>query len=337
MRHALTAPAITSERTCQLLPMSHRIHGDQQIPDRLQCLSQNSRCAEQDTICKSQFLQHLLLLCFHQIITAHSNIPAVLHAFRNPLCQHFRISVSTHIRDNHGFRAVWIHNCTPFLVNVIHLFNLIIQHRPVPGTDHGHIQLPDPCQRFQHIRFKRTQNTVKIILCRPHISFPVCHPACQHIRKSIMGPKRITSHQNLFFLNISIHGIRPMQIRHHKEPQSLVPNFHGLIILHRNPGKITIYDLFQEPKRTARSHDLQPRIQLQQILNTSRMVRFRMTHNKIINLINCRYLLHLLQILIPEFHLSSLKQNRLIPGFQHIRVICSAKLCIHYNIKHPQI
>ena len=290
MWNTFAAPAITSESTCQLSAVGSCENRGSKIPDGFQCLSHDSRCSEQNTICKSQFFQNFCLVCRNHIIAAHINITAVFDTFRNFLCQQCRISISTYIRNNNGLFRIWIYNRTPFFIGIHNEIQSVIQHRTMSRADHGKIQFSHSCQGFQHVGLERTDNTVEIILGSTHVPFMVCHLAYQNIMESIMRPEGITGHQNLFFFNIGIHGIRPVQIRHYHKTKCLIPDLHFLIVFYRNRSKLTIYNFFQETDGTACSNNLQPRVQFQKLFHTSRMIRFCVIYDQIINLCHIREL-----------------------------------------------
>src|SRR5699024_11180563 len=109
------------------------------------------------------------------------------------------------------------------------------------------------------------------IFCGSHIAFPVCHLAQQDIVKSVMGSEGITGNKNLFFFNISIHGIRPVQVRYKEETERTVSDLHCHVVSCRNSGKVSVYDLFQESKGTACSDDFHTRVQIQKPLHPACM------------------------------------------------------------------
>ena len=67
------------------------------------------------------------------------------------------------------------------------------------------------------------------------------------------------------------------------------------------------------------------------------MVRFRMAHYEVINLVHINNFLQFLKILIEEFRLRRLKKHRLTAGFHHIGVISRSKLRIHDDVKYPKL
>ena len=314
MGNAFAAPSVTAEYACKLAAMGNRRHSQRQIPDRFQRLPHNRRRPEQNPVCESQFLHGFARVCLYHIIKADINIPAFPDPFRNVLCQLFCISVSTDIGDNNGFLLIRIADVTPFLIPLVDLLQLCIQNRPVTGTYHRNIQLAHPLQRLDHIGLKGADDTVKIILRSLFIILPILHSAQQHIVKSIMRAKRITGYEDLLLLNVSVHRIRPVQVRHSHKIQRLIPNPHTLPVFNHNSRKIPVHDLFQKTVCSPGRNNFQMRTHIQKPLYASRVIRLRMTYDQIINLTDCSHFFQFFQVIIPKFLFSCLEQNCLIPG-----------------------
>ena len=98
-----------------------------------------------------------------------------------------------------------------------------------------------------------------------------------------MCTERITCYKNLFFLNKSVHRIRPMKIRNKQKLKRLISDRHLLFIPCRNADKIPVYDLFQETECTSRSDHLHLRTIIEKAFYASGMIRLCMTYNKIID------------------------------------------------------
>ena len=307
------------------------------IPNGFQGFSHDGGRTEKDAVRESQFFQDLRLIRLHHVVASHVNIAAVSDPSFNFLRKTLRISVCAHIRNDDCFFLIGIDNGTPVLVCVVHKIDLLIDHRAVSGTDHGDIQFTHTRKRIQHKGFKRTDDTVEIILRRPHISLMVRHSAREHIMKTIMGTEGITGHQDLLLLDIGIHGVRPVKIGDHKEPERLPADLHGLIILHGDSGKIPVDDFFQKTDGASCSHDFHLRAVFQKFPDTSRMIRFRMIYDQVIDFRHVDDLFQLIQILVKKFLFCRLKKDDLISGFPYIRIICGSEFCIHDNIKYTKI
>ena len=110
-------------------------------------------------------------------------------------------------------------------------------------ADHRNIKLSYTFQSLQHKWLERSDDAVKIIFRCPHIAFPVCHLADQHILKSIVGAEGIAGHKHLFFFNKGVHRIRPVQIRNQQKTQRFVPDLHRLVVMHDQIAEFAVYDL----------------------------------------------------------------------------------------------
>ena len=110
-------------------------------------------------------------------------------------------------------------------------------------ADHRNIKLSYTFQSLQHKWLERSDDAVKIIFRCPHIVFPVCHLADQHILKSIVGAEGIAGHKHLFFFNKGVHRIRPVQIRNQQKTQRFVPDLHRLVVMHDQIAEFAVYDL----------------------------------------------------------------------------------------------
>ena len=337
MGHALSAPSVASESAGQLAAVGSRKDGGSKIPDRFQSLSHDGRRTEQDAVRKSQFFQNFGLIRLHHVVASDINIAAVLDSSLDFLGDLFRISIGAYIWNDHRFFLIWIDYRTPFLIGVIHKVDLFIDHRSMSGTDHGNVQFSYSGKGLQHIWLKWPYDTVEIIFRSPHISLMVCNLAGQNIMKTVMRTKGIAGHKDLFLLDIGIHSIRPVKIRHYQEPQSLSADFHCLIVFYGNGGKISVDDLFQKADSAACSHNLHLRAVFQKLFNTSRMIRLRMIHDQIIDFRHVYDLFQLVQIFIKEFFLGGLKQYGLSASFPYIGIIGRAELRVHDDVKHTKI
>ena len=152
-----------------------------------------------------------------------------------------------------------------------------------------------------------------------------------------MGSEGITGNKNLFFFNISIHCIRPVQVRYKEETECTVSDLHCHVVSCRNSGKVSVYDLFQESKGTACSDDFHTRVQIQKPLHTACMVRLGVLYNKIVNALHIGNFFEFFQIIIEKFLFCSFEEDGLVPCFQNVRIVCCSKFCVHDNVKYTQI
>ena len=152
-----------------------------------------------------------------------------------------------------------------------------------------------------------------------------------------MCTERITCYKNLFFLNKSVHRIRPMKIRNKQKLKRLISDRHLLFIPCRNADKIPVYDLFQETERTSRSDHLHLRTIIEKAFYASGMIRLCMTYNKIIDFPNVDHFLKMFQIFVKKLRFCSLEKNCFVPRLHHIRIISCTEFRIHDNIKYSEL
>ena len=308
-----------------------------QIPYRLKRFPHNRRSAEQYSVCKFQFANHLRCIRLHHIIGSHVHGAAVTDSAGNLFGQLFCISIGADIGNYDCLLVVRIGDGTPLLVHLKDFPYFCVQHRSVPRADHDRVQFLHTLQRFHHKSFKRPYYTVKVISGRFVVIFLVSDFASEHPLHTVMGSEGIAGYEYLILLNPCIHRIRPMKIRYRHERKRLVPNFHRFIILNLDTVEIPVHNVFQEINRTAGCDDFHVGIDVQQKLHTACMIRLRVIHHKVINLFNFRDLFKLSQILIEEFSLRRLKKHRFIPCFKYIGVIRGAEFRQHNNIEYPQV
>ena len=67
------------------------------------------------------------------------------------------------------------------------------------------------------------------------------------------------------------------------------------------------------------------------------MIRLRVLHYKIIDMLHIDDLPQIFQIFVEKFLLCGFKKNSLVPCFQHVRIVCCTKFRVHNDIKDTQV
>ena len=337
MRHTLAAPAVAAESGSQLAAVDGGIHTCGQIPDGFQRLLQDGRCTEEDTIGCADLACHFPCIRRYHIVAFYIDIPGFFDAFCDLAGQFFRVAVSTYIRDNDSRFFVCGH-FTPCVINGHQFRNVAVQHGAVTGTDHIDIQFPHTLHSFHHIGLlEGAQDVVKIIFCGSQIAFVICHCAAQDAFVGIMGTEGVACHQCFVFHYISIHGIGPVQVRHHQETQGLAADLHFVAIIHRDRIEIFIHDLFQEGNRCCSRDDLHLGVFPDHPHDGTSVVRLCVAHNDIIDGLDIQLFQQGFSVVIVEFFLGCFKEDGLIPRLQNVGVIGRTKFCIHDDIEYPQV
>jgi len=152
-----------------------------------------------------------------------------------------------------------------------------------------------------------------------------------------VGAEGIAGEQRLVRGVIGVHGIRPVQVRQDHELQGAVAELQRIVLLDRDRLEIMIDDLLQEVDGGGCRHDLDLRIDLEQALDAAGMVRLRMVHDDVVDVLHVADGLQMRQILVKERRFGGLKQHRLLTALQEIGIVAGAVFRMHDDVERAQV
>ena len=284
-----------------------------------------------------QLLPHLGGIRLYHVVEPHVHRSACLDALRNGLGQHAGVAVRADIRNDDRRSGVWIPGGGPLLIGLEHPVDLLVQNRAVSRTDHVYCKGLDPLKRLAHKGFIGPDDAVKVVFRGPAVAFPVGDRAEQHAVHGIVRAEGIAGDKNPVLGDIGIHGVRPVEVGYHDEFQRLVIHRQRLPVLDGNRVKITVYDFPEKLQRTARPHDLQAGIELQQPLDASAVIRLRVADDQIVHRFDGGDLPHLLEPALQTLGLCGLEEDSVVLGLQDIGIIGRSVLRVHNDVKYPEV
>ena len=99
-----------------------------------------------------------------------------------------------------------------------------------------------------------------------------------------MGAERVAGEEGLYFLDVGVHGVRPVKIRKDHEFQGLVSEGERGAVVNGNTVEVSVYNVFEELDRSSCGDDRDMRVQLQQFFDRSGVIGLRVIHDQIVDL-----------------------------------------------------
>ena len=107
---------------------------------------------------------------------------------------------------------------------------------------------------------------------------------------SIVGTEGIAGHENAVLLDIGVDRIRPVKTRHWVKTDRLITQTESISIIHHYRIEISVDDMLKEGDRRSGTHNFDRWIDFQQFLHAARMIRLRVIHDDIFDILDRRNL-----------------------------------------------
>ena len=337
--HRLAAPAVAAEGRRVLAAVDRRIHVDGQVPDGVQSLLEDGGRAQQNAVGPGDLAQDLRLVGGDHVVQLHLKVAAGFQALGDLLRQLGGVAVGTDVGDDHFFGLVGLDRAAPLLVLGVQVLQVAVQHGAVARADHDRLDLlPHAVEGVGHVGLlEGAQDVVEIVLRGPHVPLVVRHRTAEDAVVGVVGAEGVAGHQHAVLLNAGVDGIRPVEAGDGVEADGLVAQAQGIALPHHHGVEVPVDDVPQEGDGRGGADDLDVGIDVQQFFDAAGVVRLRVVHDDVLDVLHRRDLLHRLQIVVEELGLGGLKQCGLFAALQDVGVVGGAELGVHDDVEHPQV